>query len=71
MTTKKKYTVSVTFSADKTYEVEANNETEALDEADFLATQELIGSLDVEFYAQAHYAKEGWDDDDKDLEALR
>lgn len=66
MPAKKKYTVSVTFSADKTYEVEADNESEALDEADFLATQELIGSLDVEFYAQAHYAKEGWDEEDED-----
>jgi sulfur relay (sulfurtransferase) DsrF/TusC family protein len=71
MTTKKKYTVSVTFSADKTYEVEADDESEALDEADFLATKEVINTLDVEFYAQAHYAKEGWDEEDKEVEDPR
>ncbi len=63
MTTKKKYTVHVTFSADKTYEVEAEDEYRAIEQGDELAEKEIMADLD--FYSEAHYAEEGWDEQRK------
>jgi len=60
MTTKKKYTVHVTFSADTTYEVEAEDACDARALGDELAAKQDLLKLD--FYSDAHYAVEDLDD---------
>ena len=69
MTTKKKYTVHVTFSADTTYEVEAEDEDEARGLGDELAVKEPLSNLN--FYSEAHYAEEGWDEEPEEVEDPR
>ena len=57
----KKYTVHVTFSADMTYEVEAEDDFKARCLGDELADKEVVSNLDV--YHEAHYVEEGWDEE--------
>jgi len=60
MTTKNKYTVHVTFSADTTYEVEAEDACDARALGDELAAKQEL--LELDFYSDAHYAVEDLDD---------
>lgn len=69
MTTKKKYTVHVTFSADTSYEVEAEDEDEALELGGEFGAKEYLSSL--EFTFDAHCAEEGWDEEPEEVEDPR